>query len=57
MKTIPRLIPVLAVLILLASCAGERRENVFFEAQSMEEALALAAENNSFIVIEFWMDG
>jgi hypothetical protein len=42
---------------LLLSCGGEQQEEAFFEAHSMEEALALAAENNSAVVIEFWLDG
>jgi hypothetical protein len=57
MKALHRLIPLLVVLILLASCAGERQEGAVLEAHSMEDALTLAADNNAFIVIEFWMDG
>jgi hypothetical protein len=49
--------PVLFVLAFLLSCGGEQQEKAMLEAQSMDEALELAAENSSFIVIEFWMDG
>ena len=57
MKALHRLIPLLVVLVLLASCAGERQEGAVLEAHSMEDALTLAADNNAFIIIEFWMDG
>ena len=57
MKPLCRLVPILFVLAFLFSCGGEQQEDVILEAHSMDEALALAAENNSVIVIEFWIDG
>jgi hypothetical protein len=56
MRSFCRLIPVIIVLALLLSC-GESRRDVVVEADSLEEALSLAAENNSLVVVEFWMDG
>lgn len=57
MKTLLRLLPIFFAIALLTSCGGERQEGAIVEAQSMEEALSLARQNNSFVVIEFWMDG
>jgi hypothetical protein len=57
MKPLCRLMPVFLFLAFLISCGSEQQEGVVVEARSMEEALSLATENNSFVVIEFWMDG
>lgn len=57
MKALLRLLPAFFAIALLISCGGEQQESAIIEARSMEEALSLAAENNSFVVIEFWMDG
>jgi hypothetical protein len=57
MKALLRLLPVFFAIAILISCGGEQQESAIIEARSMEEALSLAAENNSFVVIEFWMDG
>jgi hypothetical protein len=56
MKTLCRAMPLLFALALLVSCGGEEQVGIV-EARSMEDALALAAENSSFVVIEFWLDG
>jgi hypothetical protein len=57
MKSLFRFLPVLTFLALLLSCGGEQRQSVVVEARSMEEALSLARDAGSFIVVEFWMDG
>lgn len=57
MNALHRLMPVFVLLALLVSCGGEQGTEPLLEAHSMAEALELAAENNSFIVIEFWLDG
>jgi hypothetical protein len=57
MKSFCRFLPVFALLALLLSCGGEQQESAVVEAGSLEEALSLAAENSSFVVVEFWMDG
>ena len=57
MKPLCRLIPVLFVVAILLSCGGEQQQEALLEAHSMDEALALAAENDSYVVIEFWVDG
>ncbi len=56
MKALRRVMPILLVLAFLVSCGAERQDGVV-EAGSLDEALALAAERNSFVVIEFWMPG
>ena len=57
MKSFCRFLPVFALVALLLSCGGEQQESAVVEAGSLEEALSLAAENSSFVVVEFWMDG
>jgi hypothetical protein len=56
MTKLCRVVPVLLALAFLVSCGSETEKGIV-EAQSMEEALSLAARDNSFVVIEFWMDG
>jgi hypothetical protein len=56
MKTLGRVMPVLLALAFLVSCGAERQDGVV-EAGSLDEALALAADAKSFVVIEFWMPG
>ena len=57
MKSLFTFLPVLTLLAIIVSCGGEQRESIVVEASSMEDALSLAAKTNTFIVVEFWMDG
>lgn len=57
MRTLFRLMPMILVLAAILSCGGEQQESAIIEAHSMDEALALAAQHNSVIAIEFWIDG
>lgn len=57
MRVLYRLVFVVVILASMVSCGGEQAAEGMLEAHSMDEAVALAAQNNSFIVIEFWLDG
>jgi hypothetical protein len=56
MKSTCRLALILFVAAILLSCGAEQQDAGALEAHAMEEALAMAADNNSAIVIEFWID-